>query len=55
MTFRPTSLGEQPEEEPMLPLLDFEGPAETPALSPVRGQFRTAQWDDPNLKPSLPK
>ncbi|KAK6319724.1 hypothetical protein J4Q44_G00109350 [Coregonus suidteri] len=42
----PTSPGEQPEEEPMLPLLDFEGPSETHALSPLRGQFGIAQRGD---------
>ena len=37
------------EEEPSLPLLDFEGPVETPPGGQLRGQFGTAQWEDPNL------
>lgn len=42
--------GEQLEEEPSLPLLDFEGPIETTAGGQLRGQFGTAQWEDLNLK-----
>lgn len=32
----------------MPPLLNFEGPAEIPALRPLRVQFGTTQWEDPN-------
>ena len=42
--------GEPREEEPSLPLFDFEGPVKTPPGSQLRGQFGTAQWEDPNLK-----
>ena len=38
------------EEDSSLPLLDFEGPVETPPGGQLRGQFGTAQWEDPNLK-----
>lgn len=46
----PEPPGEPLEEEPILPLLDFEGPVKTPAGGQLRGQFGTAQWEDPNLK-----
>lgn len=46
----PVPPGEHLEEEPSLPLLDVEGPVETPTGGQLRGQFGTAQWEDPNLK-----
>ncbi|KAK6321825.1 hypothetical protein J4Q44_G00088010 [Coregonus suidteri] len=46
----PEPPGEPLEEEPSIPLLDFEGPVETPVGGQLRGQFGTAQWEDPNLK-----
>ncbi|XP_038841257.1 collectin-12-like, partial [Salvelinus namaycush] len=48
----PDPLGESREEEPSL--LDFEGPVETPPGGQLRGQFGTAQWEDPNLKATWP-
>jgi hypothetical protein len=46
----PDHPGEPREEEPSLPLLDFEGPVETDPGGQLKGQFGTAQWGDPNLK-----